>query len=759
MSEILERTWSYLTSAGSAPKWTIPSNQTTPTSHLPHGLGQFIKAVFDAPTTQQESEIVKAQLNSVHAKLQEPNLKTSTLTDCIVRSMLCSLLGYSVDFAQIYALQLAQKGNITEKKIGYMGCVALLKEDSDLILLLINTIVRDLQSSNIVENNMALMTASALVPKEMAAMLVPTILEKTTHSKDFIRKKALICLEQMAIKDPLSYSNVAIETAIQALSDKDPGVAMVAIQVLNRLDLDNGLDEIGEILSSLISIQDQILTKKLPKEFMFHGTCAPWGQMEILKLLKSFGQRMTQDENHQVIQVVIRTLEQPFSDSIGPAVIYECLRTLSSVLEEEYADYQGVTKKLSKYLNILLQSEHNNEKFIGLCALDTVVENSRTPFPLSEAERTLVLQGLDDPDPSIQRKSFALINAMANSENAQDICEKIVVQQRSTANDEVFKSMLIGKAVGIIDEHPQLPLEWKTFILLRLLQSAKAKQQKSVIMIKLQALFKKPLTDEQAGVGSKLIKVLFNPANEKGAPDTLLELYIWALAQFSVTTSKEDSIIRVVERSNYKDSVSVVALQYLFNVITSRKAPLEMPTTQRLTQFFSVLKKRCLSDTLRDATEEMEIILAVLKDERVDLSDCIGSEVDSTDYTCSYLDTVVINAIEKGSQVYQTDGDAVVFKDVFSSPTPKGLRFTPYQIQNESELLLSMMPNRSKNHSRSSSSSASKLPEVWSLKGRKKEAEQDEQEAVKAFSQSPKPHPSNQQNFEDSIIEDVNEWK
>ena len=119
----------------------------------------------------------------------------------------------------------------------------------------------------------------------------------------------------------------------------------------------------------------------------------------------------------------------------------------------------------------------------------------------------------------------------------------------------------------------------------------------------------------------------------------------------------------------------------------------------------------------------------------------------------------MINAIEKGSQVYQTDGDAVVFKDVFSSPTPKGLRFTPYQIQNESELLLSMMPNRSKNHSRSSSSSASKLPEVWSLKGRKKEAEQDEQEVVKAFSQSPKPHPSNQQNFEDSIIEDVNEWK
>ena len=771
MSEILERTWSYLTSAGSAPKWTIPSNQTTPTSHLPHGLGQFIKAVFDAPTAQHESEIVKAQLKAVHTKLQEPNLKTSTLADCIVRSMLCSLLGYSVDFVQIYALQLAQKGNITEKKIGYMGCVALLKEDSDLILLLINTIVRDLQSSNIVENNMALMTASALVPKDMAAMLVPTIIEKTAHSKDFIRKKALICLEQIAVKDPLGYSNVAIDSAIQALSDKDPGVAIVAIQVLNRLDLDyhdGMLDKIAEILTCLISIHDQILSNKLPKEFMFHGTCAPWGQMEILQLLKSFGQRMTKDENHQVILLVIRTLEQPFSDSIGPAVIYECIKTLSSILKEDYVDFQGVTEKLSKYLNILLQSKHNNEKFIGLCALEIVLENSRN-FPLSETERTLVLQGLDDPDSSIQRKSFAIINAMANVNNAQDICEKIVAQQRSTAtaNDEVFKSMLIAKAVGVIDEHhAQLPLEWKTFILLRLLQSAKASQQKHVIMTKLQALFKKPLTNEQAGVGSKLLKVLVHPANEKGAPDTLLELYIWALAQFSsdLTTSKEDSIIRVVEKSNYKDSVSIVALQCLFNVITSRRLPLEISTTQRLTEFFSALKKKhCLSDSLQDATEEMEIILAVMTDEMVDLLGCsIGSEHDSTDYTCSYLDTVVIDAVENGSPVYQTNDDSVIFKDVqLSSPIPKGLRFTPYQIQNESELLSSVIVplNRSKHHSRSSSSSASKLTEVWSLKGRKKEAEQGDHERVLSISSPPRSKSSNQQNFEESIIEDVNEWK
>ena len=54
-----------------------------------------------------------------------------------------------VKFAHIYALQLAQKGSILEKKMGYLACALFLSESDDLILLLVNTIVRDLGSKNI----------------------------------------------------------------------------------------------------------------------------------------------------------------------------------------------------------------------------------------------------------------------------------------------------------------------------------------------------------------------------------------------------------------------------------------------------------------------------------------------------------------------------------------------------------------------------------------------------------------------------------
>ena len=123
----------------------------------------------------------------------------------------------------------AMKGSITEKKIGYLAAVMFLEEDDDLILLLINTILRDLKSNDLLETNMALVTAAYLVPKEMSGMILPILIEKTSHSKDFIRKKALICLEQIALKNP-DFLDPVVETAVDKLSDKDPGVAIVAIQ-------------------------------------------------------------------------------------------------------------------------------------------------------------------------------------------------------------------------------------------------------------------------------------------------------------------------------------------------------------------------------------------------------------------------------------------------------------------------------------------------------------------------------------------------
>ena len=103
----------------------------------------------------EERELVAAHMRSVEEKLREAaEAKTSVVADAMVRAMAAYTLGYvaEVRFAHIYALQLAQKGSILEKKMGYLACALFLSESDDLILLLVNTIMRDLGSKNIMVN-------------------------------------------------------------------------------------------------------------------------------------------------------------------------------------------------------------------------------------------------------------------------------------------------------------------------------------------------------------------------------------------------------------------------------------------------------------------------------------------------------------------------------------------------------------------------------------------------------------------------------
>ena len=137
--------------------------QSTQTSHLPHGLAQFMQAVFDAPTLDHQKDIIRQQLAAVESKLKEPRLnfqvyidtkiliyldsllkfikllciffrlKTNVLADCIVRSMVCYIAvesshskidkfsedqSISTRFCHIHALQLAQQGTVPERKLG-----------------------------------------------------------------------------------------------------------------------------------------------------------------------------------------------------------------------------------------------------------------------------------------------------------------------------------------------------------------------------------------------------------------------------------------------------------------------------------------------------------------------------------------------------------------------------------------------------------------------------------------------------------------
>jgi AP-4 complex subunit epsilon-1 len=59
------------------------------------------------------------------------------------------MLGHSAHFAHIHAINLTQNKNLILKRIGYLMCSLFFNRDSDLLIMLVATILKDLNSTDV----------------------------------------------------------------------------------------------------------------------------------------------------------------------------------------------------------------------------------------------------------------------------------------------------------------------------------------------------------------------------------------------------------------------------------------------------------------------------------------------------------------------------------------------------------------------------------------------------------------------------------
>ncbi|WAR00067.1 AP4E1-like protein [Mya arenaria] len=163
--------------------------------------------------------------------IRKARSKHGQMKDYLCRTILCHLLGYDVDFGAIHAVKLAQQGTLLEKRTGYLACCLLLNREHELTLLLINTIQKDLKSSNLLDNMLALSAAGQLVPTEMVPSILPLAISKLQHQRELVRQKAVLCLHHLQLLAPelLAHCQESLE---RALLDKDPGVMAAALHSL-----------------------------------------------------------------------------------------------------------------------------------------------------------------------------------------------------------------------------------------------------------------------------------------------------------------------------------------------------------------------------------------------------------------------------------------------------------------------------------------------------------------------------------------------
>ena len=522
--------------------------------------------------------------------------------------------------------------------------------------------------------------------------LSPALLEKTTHTKDFIRKKALVCLHSLLRRNS-SLAPQMEGRVFQKLTDQDPGVVAVTVQVLRSLyELKEKCHDAGTVIPGLLNIQDQILGHKLPSEYDrqgSHGSIpAPWFQIDILSLVSTLIERSEWDAKvyDQITKSLYRTMEQPNAtkECVGQAVIYQCILVISTMNRRE-SDVDR-TAKAVHYVCKFLQSKNNNCKYMALSGFEVLLRSSRAP-QLTEAQEETILDCLMHHDDTVRRKALALLWSLANETNARTVCKKLTEQVRVT-KDPVQKEDLIVKTIELADRFgaDAAKTDWYVSSLLKLLQTSTG-AQREMIMGKIKARLCKDV-DDNALVGKKLLRVLSRLL--ASTPNvTAARLYVWTVAELPRHLEDEaEAIAEICRVGSLEDDfasekwqpVLRSCLDALFSLLVATDyCDKKDGIVQGNAKAFLSKCAHHSSASVADLATELLCIIPNLSEVKKTLS---SADVDLGDFTLSYLDGVVVEELSKPSaepydpQLRLRDRMRVMSK---SDSNSSGLRFSSYQ--------------------------------------------------------------------------------
>lgn len=565
------------------------------------------------------------------------------MKECMVRLIYCEMLGYDASFGYIHAIKLAQQGNLLEKRVGYLAVSLFLHESHELLLLLVNTVVKDLQSTNLVEVCMALTIVSQIFPQEMIPAVLPLIEDKLQHSKEIIRRKAVLALYKFHLIAPNQVQHIHVKFR-KALCDRDVGVMAASLHIYHRMIKENS-SGYKDLTGSFVTILKQVVGGKLPVDFNYHSVPAPWLQIQLLRILRLLGKddQRTSELMYDVLDESLRRAE--LNHNVTYAILFECVHTVYSIYPKS-----ELLEKAAKCIGKFVLSPKINLKYLGLKALTYVIQQDPT---LALQHQMTIIECLDHPDPIIKRETLELLYRITNAQNITVIVQKMLEYLHQSKEEYIIVN-LVGKIAELAEKyapdnawfiqtmnavfsvggdvmHPDIPNNF-----LRLLAEG----------------FDDETEDQQLRLYAVQSYLTLLDVENVFYPQRFLQVMSWVLGEYSYLLDKEmtEEIITKLYKLLMNDSISSETKAWLIAAVTKLTPQAHSSNiVERLIQEFTVSLDTCLRQHafelkhLHENAELMKSLLPVNKS-------CEDMVVDAS---LSFLDSHVAEELSQGAAPYK----------------------------------------------------------------------------------------------------------
>jgi len=498
------------------------------------------------------------------------------------------MLGHDASWGLIHAVKATHEPNETTlpagqalelKKVGYLASSLLLDESSELALLMVNSLQQDMRSDNILVGKyfsttssaphpmaqipphllmdavcMALSAATKIAGPETAPTLVQPVVDLLSHSRELVRKKAIVCLHNFYLKCPASVEP-HLQSFRQMLCDTDPSVISASVLALETLVRENP-DEYKRLVPSLINLLKQVIDGRLPKSYSYHRSPAPFIQIRIMRVLGPLGHN-DQSASEQMYSVMAEVLRKADNNSnIGIALVYEAVSVVSTIYPHQELLHQSANI-VSRYLS----AKTPNMKYMGVKALIHIVKAS----PQAAIDHQMaVIDCLDSSDESLKKATLNILFHMAKSHNVETIVARMMDYIRSTSSRS-SKQDTVQKVVELAERYAPSN-QWFINTMTEVFEEAGVLVRPQVAQSLMELLREGTGESDVADRSLRLsaVQSYLSLLDRKHLPALLLELISWCIGEFGVLCTDKhphelmEALRRIGERAKCKSVESYV---------------------------------------------------------------------------------------------------------------------------------------------------------------------------------------------------------
>ncbi|KAF7459330.1 adaptin family protein [Cryptosporidium felis] len=427
-------------------------------------LFDLVKSIGECRSKFEEDIIILNESGLLKAKMMEHTLSSNKLREYMIRAIYIEMLGHDASFAYIHAIKMSNDKNILVKRIGYLACCIFLNNNHELLVLLINTIQRDLESKNQLDVSAALSCLPSILNFDILSSIENSLLKLLSHQTPAIRRKAYL-LMIIALEIKPSVIDEKSEILIKGLCDVDISVKNSALYLINYLSLLNPKMCIP-LIPQIVTILKQVIDNNAPKEYDYHLVPAPWTQINILQTLSKVAsfEKETGDQIYEIILSTIKRIEQSISilycngklvsnsmnlsktnnaANISFAILESCIQTIASLYPNKI-----LLDQAEEIIPKFFHSEINYLKYIGMKCLSKITTIDPTyaiPYQF------VVVDCLEDKDETIRRCTLELLCRMTNPQNVEVIISKLITQLKCTS-DIHFREELVRNIVNLTEK-------------------------------------------------------------------------------------------------------------------------------------------------------------------------------------------------------------------------------------------------------------------------------------------------------------------